>query len=324
MDAAALRRRSIEIIREGQAPTGAYLACPEFPPYRYCWFRDGAFVAEAMSRVGEVESAEAFFDWCALVLEPRADAVAGGETLHARYTADGEESAEEWSTFQLDGYGLWLWALARHCERHGRDEEPWLEAIGVTHEYLLRHWDDPCVDWWEEREGVHAATLACVLAGLEAVDDDEAADAVAEALGRATNPLRVDASALVLLAPLGLCGADDPLLEILEVGLVSDGGGVWRYLGDTYYGGGEWLLLTAMLGLAHLAAGRVDDARAKLDWVVRHAEPDGRLPEQAQEHLQEPREYERWVERWGPPASPLLWSHAMFLLLDAELQEAAA
>jgi isomaltose glucohydrolase len=61
--------RSIEIIRDGQAASGAYAASPTFSQYRdFCWFRDGAFIAEAMSRVGEIESAERFFDWCAEIV----------------------------------------------------------------------------------------------------------------------------------------------------------------------------------------------------------------------------------------------------------------
>ena len=92
-----------------------------------------------------------------------------------------------------------------------------------------------------------------------------------------------------------------------------------RHLEDTYYGGGEWLLLTAMLGLCYAATGRPDDARAKLDWVSEHATRDGWLPEQSQDHLLAPAMVQEWVERWGPPASPLLWSHAMFLTLAAAL-----
>jgi hypothetical protein len=31
--------------------------------------------------------------------------------------------------------------------------------------------------------------------------------------------------------------------------------------------------------------------------------------------------YDPWVEKWGPPPCPLLWSHAMFLTLASELGE---
>ncbi len=28
-----------------------------------------------------------------------------------------------------------------------------------------------------------------------------------------------------------------------------------------------------------------------------------------------------WVERWGPVATPLLWSHAMFMIMRAAAEE---
>lgn len=302
----SLARRSIEVIHGGQSATGAYVACPDFPPYRYCWFRDGAFVAEAMSRAGEVDSAERFFDWCSAVIVEREAAIRAGEHLHARYTVDGRESTEEWPTFQVDGYGLWLWALRRHCDRHRRPHAPWEQAVGLTLEYLRRHGAESCVDWWEEREGLHAATLASVAAGLEAWG---------ERVDLPEPERRLDASLLVL--PL-LGRGEAPLAEI-EARLVSPGGGVHRHPEDTYYGGGEWLLLTAMLGLAIAALGRQDEAREQLEWVERHATLAGHLPEQSQDHLLAPEWYEPWVDKWGPPASPLLWSHAMHLLLAIEL-----
>ena len=67
----ALARHSVGVIRAHQATTGAYLASPAFPVYRYSWFRDGAFIADAMSRAGDIESAEAFFGWCAGILAAR-------------------------------------------------------------------------------------------------------------------------------------------------------------------------------------------------------------------------------------------------------------
>jgi GH15 family glucan-1,4-alpha-glucosidase len=301
-----LLARSVEVIRAGQAETGAYLACPDFAPYRYCWFRDGAFIADAMSRAGETDSAERFFDWCAAVIEDRAAAIRADAHLHARYAVDGSESREEWPTFQVDGYGLWLWALRQHCDRHRRSASRWEQAVELTLEYLRRQGGKPCVDWWEEREGLHAATLASVAAGLEAWGE------------RARLPEpdeRLDAS----LLGLPLLGQGEPPLAELEAILVSPGGGVHRHVEDTYYGGGEWLLLTAMLGLAYALLGRDADARAKLEWVEAHATPAGDLPEQSQDHLLAPDWYEPWVAKWGPPPSPLLWSHAMHLTLASEL-----
>ena len=276
----------METIRAGQARSGGYVACPTFPPYRFSWLRDGSFIADAMSRVGEAESAEAFFGWVARIVER-------GLGFEARYTLDGERDATEWPHRQHDGWGLFLWALREHTERHGGGGR-WREAALATAAHLELVRAEPCVDWWEEREGVHAATLACIAAGLgDALD-----------LSRAEE--RLDASLLVL--PFLGFGAVDvsPLL--------SPGGGVHRHLEDVYYGGGEWLLLTALLGLAE-----PDRGAERLEWIAAHAQPDGSLPEQSQDHLLHPETYDEWVAKWGPPPSPLLWSHAMFLTLDQRL-----
>src|SRR5439155_24142398 len=64
---AALAEYSLAVIESNQAASGAYPASPNFPVYRYCWFRDGAFIADAMSRAGRAESADAVFGWCARV-----------------------------------------------------------------------------------------------------------------------------------------------------------------------------------------------------------------------------------------------------------------
>jgi GH15 family glucan-1,4-alpha-glucosidase len=277
--------RSIELISQHQEPSGAYPACPTFPPYRYCWLRDGSFIADAMSRWGEVESAEAFFDF-----------VAGVDGFDARYTLDGKRDQSEWPLVQHDGWGLWLWAVREHCERHGAANRwrPDAERVG---RHLMRVRYGPCVDWWEEREGIQAATLACIAAGLGDELDLSPADD------------RLDASLLVL--PFLGFELPRPVDE-----LVSPGGGVHRHLEDTYYGGGEWLLLTAFLGLASDR----DRAQPRLEWVAAHATPEGHLPEQSQDHLLAPDRYEVWVEKWGPPPSPLLWSHAMYLTLAATLR----
>jgi isomaltose glucohydrolase len=313
VEIARLAQRSIEVIKHGQAPTGAYLACPDFEPYRFSWFRDGAFIADAMSRVGEVESAEAFFDWGARVLLAREDRIRAGEHPHTRYTAEGEESTLEWETKQFDGFGLWLWAVAEHGERHAVDRERWRAAADLVRWYLGRVWREPCADWWEEREGVHFATLACIWAGLSAWGDP-AADDVLAAIA-AFDDARLDASLMVLDTPLRVRHVELSRFEPL----VSPGGGVHRHLEDTYYGGGEWLLLTALLGWTRARQGDPGGARAALEWVAARAAPDGRMPEQAQDHLLFPECFDPWVQRWGPPPCPLLWSHAMFLSLAHEL-----
>ncbi len=151
---------------------------------------------------------------------------------------------------------------------------------------------------------MHAATLWCVGNGL---GSDEIKR---EALARADD--RLDASLLFI--------GTEELVARVEASLLVDGG-VHRNLDDEYYGGGQWLLLTAMLGLAHVDHGRSDDARACLAWIEAHAEPNGDLPEQSQDHLLRPEWYEPWVQKWGEPPSPLLWSHAMYLRLHHALRD---
>lgn len=346
------------MIRGGQEPGGAYVASPAFPVYRYCWLRDGSFTADAMSRAGDVASAESFFSWCSRVLLARRERVesliarsaAGGETdasefLPARYTLDGRETGEPWTDFQLDGYGTWLWALDAHCRRHARPIGPFLPGALLSARYIGTFWGRPCFDWWEEHaEERHTSTLAALFGGLAAASAWDGIDTDArESFGHAAAAIReivladarrigrfakrlggdeVDASLVAAATPFGLVDPQDQLMtetvRAVEQQLVR-AGGVHRYAADTYYGGGVWLLLAGLLGWHYAATGRGPDALAELDWIVAHASPDGDLPEQASEHLLAPDLLPEWRRRWGPTASPLLWSHAMFLTLALEL-----
>jgi GH15 family glucan-1,4-alpha-glucosidase len=309
MEVRALARRSVVVIREGQSASGAYVACPTFPPYGFCWLRDGSFIADAMSRVGEIASAEAFHGWVARVVEVRLRS-AGPLRLDARYTLDGEDDpVEEWPRLQHDGWGLWLWALRGHAERGGTIEPEVVRAADAVADHVAGVWHEPCTDWWEERLGVHAATLACLDAGLRAWDRDGVDLSAAED--------RLDGSLLALVV-LGAGGGAE-LVDRVADGLLGETGGVHRHADDVYYGGGEWLLLTALLGWAELLVGRPEEAGARLEWIAARATPEGWLPEQTHEHLLAPDALAFWMAKWGPSACPLLWSHAMFLTLAHEL-----
>jgi len=344
------------VIREHQAASGAFIASPSLPSYRFSWLRDGAFVADALSRVGETESAEAFFGWCAGVVEARADRIValverhrGGEQieprehLHCRYTVDGCEFEGEWSSFQLDGYGSWLWALGEHARRHEASIAPFARGAALSVSYVAEFWAEPCFDWWEERWGRHTATLASVYAGLAAAREweglpgetreraDRAADridaairaeaVVGERLGGELGDARLDASLIACATPFRALEPGDPLLAATVAALEETiaHGGVHRYPGDTYYGGGEWLLLAAFLGWWYSEVGRLDDAGRQLEWIEARAEPNGNLPEQVDEHVLSPEGLEEWTGRWGASPSPLLWSHALYLTLADEL-----
>src|SRR5690606_3762550 len=320
----ALAAAQRDLIRSLQHPSGAYPASPTFSAYRgYSWFRDGAFIADAMSAGGDAVSADAFFGWCARVIVDRRDHIAriveAAESgapvpdlamMPTRFTLDGRDGDDEWWDFQLDGYGLWLWAVGAHAARHGVDTGPWLEAVRLTVAYLASSWQRPCYDWWEEHvEHVHISTLGSVLAGLRAAAalpgmdaaTAELARTVADAVdarmrsdGVAAGHLvkwvgsdAVDASLASLIAPLGALDAHEPLalatLEALDAQLVVDGG-MHRFRADTYFGGGQWPLLSCMLGLAWARVGRPERATELLRWAASTAH-EGGMPEQVERHL---------------------------------------
>jgi len=366
-----LRARSIAIIRTHQDASGAYVASPTFPDYRYCWFRDGAFIACAMDLAGQHESAHRFHDWAARTILRHADKAEqaiekagrgeplGENYLHARYTLQGREGAREWPNFQLDGLGTWLWALAEHRRRTSEPLRPeWETAAQLVARYLAALWSHPCYDLWEEYpQYVHPYTLAAIYAGLRAAQmtTDHRPPTAANALPAAdvTDEIRrfvlehgvqgghlvkhitsereeaaaagsqpsvdVDASLLGLATPYRLLAPDDPLMRAtvarIEADLHRPGGGVHRYLGDTYYGGGEWVLLTAWLGWYYAEVEEWERAWELLRWVEAQADADGYLPEQVPGHLLAPEHYAEWEARRGPVAKPLLWSHAMYLIL---------
>ncbi len=344
-----LYRRSVEIILENQSETGAYIASPNFPTYEYCWFRDGAFSAHAMNLAGENESAVRFHHWVANAINRRktliqntiakagrGEPIRPEDALNTRYTVEGEPAEEEWPNFQLDGFGTWLWALAEH-QAHTQTQLPadWLEAAGLIADYLASLWALPCYDCWEEfPDQVHTHTLASIYAGLDAhrritgpkherirseisrfiMDEGHKLGYLPKFIGSDI----IDASLIGLSVPYRVVPVDHPIMlatiEKIETDIHS-GGGLRRYSTDTYYGGGEWILLTAWLGWYYAEKGDRERALAALKWVESQADVHGNLPEQVPSALTDSVHFEAWRERWGEIAIPLLWSHAKYIIL---------
>jgi GH15 family glucan-1,4-alpha-glucosidase len=346
-----LTQRSIEIILQNQAPSGAFMASPNFPNYRFCWFRDGSFIAYAMDLIGEHACAARFHEWAAMVVNRHAEIaqraiertemgepLRNSEYLHARYTVDGADATpNEWPNFQLDGYGTWLWSVAEHLASAGKPlPAAWKEAAGLIASYLTALWQHPCYDCWEENpDNVHSYTLAAIYGGLEAhgrltgCDHHATQQAIAgfvlqdsESRGYFVKSIgsdMVDASLLGLATPYRLVEPHDPRMlttvERIEQSLMQ-GDGVHRYATDSYYGGGEWVLLAGWLGWYFAEVGERDKAEAMLKWMQDQADAEGCLPEQVPLNLNDPHNYEPWMRYWGPIAKPLLWSHAMYLVLQ--------
>lgn len=344
---------SIRVIAEGQAPSGAYIASPAFSQYGFGWLRDGAYIALAMDAAGRPDSARAFHAWAARTIAgqreraldiigrvERGEQVPGAEMLPTRYTLDGsvEPDEEDWPNFQLDGYGTWLFAL--HSHLGGADAGDLRDAVELAARYLRATWRLPCYDYWEESgDRRHTSTLASIAAGLRAAGrmlgdpslertaDEVLADLRATcvrdgAFVKGPEDDRVDASLVSLATPFGLVPADDPAMVAtiarIRTELASPSGGIRRYLGDTYFGGNPWHLLTAWLGWHdRLTGDEAGRARAR-DWVLAHVSPGAQLAEQLTEEPQAADFVQPWIDRWGPVADPLLWSHAMFLLLESD------
>jgi len=343
--------RSAEIILENQDASGAYAACPTFPTYHYCWFRDASYVAYAMDLAGCSDSAARYHDWAVhTILTHRAAVRRGlkklergllpelGEYIHTRYHLDGSaETDGEWPNFQLDGIGTWLWSLSEHLRLTGRsltDEQR--QAIELCVDYLVALWDRPCYDCWEERpDRLHTYTLSALYRGLACFA--EVRPVVPDVLSRIEAAVRmravrgdhfikdldgedaVDGNLVAVALPNCLVDPSDPIMHAtiarIESDLRKNGSGVHRYAADTYYGGGEWILLTAWLGWYYAQVGERDRARQLLAWVEAQADHRGDLPEQIAVNLNQPAYLNKWRERWGENARPLLWSHAAYIIL---------
>ncbi|TDO46342.1 glycosyl hydrolase family 15 [Kribbella sp. VKM Ac-2527] len=346
----ALAQHSHAVITEHQDSGGAYPAAPTFSAYRgYAWLRDGSFTAEGISRYGDVASAERFHDWVDRVLRGRRAqvdelraAVARGETppvesmLPTRFTFDGQDGSDPWWDFQTDGYGMWLWAVVTHARRHGLDLERWRGGIDVAVDYLVAFWDRACYDWWEEHvEHRHVSTLGAIHAGLVAVGTPEGLEVAASIrslvdaegvvdghLTKWLGSAAVDGSLPACVVPFGLVAPGTALavgtLAAVARDLDADGG-VHRFTADVFYGGGQWILLSALLGWNLAAAGDTAGALRHLRWIAEQADEQGDLPEQVPHHLLHPGSRDEWIARWGTVATPLLWSHGMYLILADEL-----
>ena len=356
-DAGATMRSSVVSILRNQGEKGAFVASPDFAEYGYCWLRDGSFVAYALDQVGEHGASARFHHWVnraiggiSELIDRAIDEHGQDETLDpahmppARFALDGSNVVDDWPNFQIDGYGTWLWALGQHLlstHQHAVPEElrGSVERVG---RYLDTFALSPCFDVWEESgSALHTSTLACVYGGLAAGarmlgDNDllERARAVQsraresairlERYVKSTESDDVDASVLWLSTPFRVVEPGDryfaETVRTIEACLSFEGG-LRRYPTDTYFGSGAWPVLTASLGWHYLAVADLDSARRCRDWVAARIDDRGRLGEQFGGERRDPEHYREWVDRWGPPAKDLTWSHAMYVVLCAAIAD---
>lgn len=349
--------KSIEVILKNQSQNGAYIASPEFDTYNYCWLRDGSYIAYSMDIIGRHESAKKFYFWVNDVIKKytfkveniiskldKGEMLDPKDFLYARYTLDGlDEKEEGWGNFQLDGYGTWLWGLANHIELTGSTHLviDFKESIDATIKYISNLWYYPNYDIWEEnRDKIHTSTLACLCGGLVAINkyiNDTSIENLANKIKtyaltncivndhfvKYVGSTEVDSSLSWLAVPFNVVDLNDEVfkntMKKIEKDLLHDGG-AHRYKKDTYYGGGEWLLLSSWIGWYYSKIGNTKKANELKQWVENQADENGNLPEQVCNHVNDETFYSHWVDKWGEVASPLLWSHAMYLILSSSLQ----
>lgn len=351
-----LRDHSIAVIKANQTENGAFIASPSFPTYHYSWFRDGSYIANALDLIGERESSRHFFNWACWAIGLRRKAaeraIAAGragqtpdpsDLLDTRYTADGLPGDVQWFNNQLDGFGTLLWTIQQHVAISGQPmPADWAPAVALLADYLSALWRQPCADCWEEfPDKRHTATLAAIYGGLNSASSllqegryaEEAAQIRQFVLDHGVvdgsaikfiGSTWVDASLIHLSMPYRLLAPSDPIMHAtvnrLENELLVPGGGIHRYVEDNYYGGGEWILLTAYLALHYIERGEIERAQNLRRWIERTANANLDLPEQVEGHLLKPDRLAGWIAQWGEPAIPLLWSHAAYLTLLHRLE----
>ena len=334
----ALYRRSIDVFdlltdRE----SGAMIAAPEVDPdfvysggYGFVWARDLAYGVLAALACGRGDLATG-----ALRSLARNQSEQG--FWAQRHWTDGRV-APSWCEHQLDETGSALHAFDVAWRELGDEEldaSLWPAARRAAN--FLCDWRDestglplPSHDLWEEREGVHAYTVAATVAGLRAAAAmaerheparaptyAEAAEQMRAALerelwlerehryARSLGDDTVDVSLLGLAWPFGVVDPRGDRMRATarairdELGL--EDGGLRRYAADTYAGGNAWILAALWFGLWERQAGAEGHERA-VEYAVARQTAHGFLPEQV-----------------GPDGSPtwvvpLAWSHAMFVL----------
>lgn len=353
-----LKKQSVQAILRNQNGDGAIIASPDFAQYHYSWLRDGSFIAFALDRAGEHDASSRFHTWVTRTLDGIADSIddvvekklSGQEVdpLHmppARFSLTNSSEPDDWPNFQIDGYGTWLWSLGQHMEMTG--VATLSESLRTTVERIARYLSayafSPCYDVWEEsRTGLHTSTLACVYGGLSTAarllgsgEYLSRASDVAERIrdssreyGRyvkSSESSDVDSSVLWLGTPFNVVSTTDDVFaatvrEIEDVLTLQ--GGLRRYPTDVYFGSGAWPVLTASLGWHFVGIGNIPEAIRCRDWIAQRFDDLGRLGEQFFGETRDPKNYSKWVDRWGLPAKDLVWSHAMFVILCVEIDAA--
>jgi len=313
--------------------------------YMYVWPRDASYACVASNIVGLNEVPENFFSWCM----NRAEGFKTSGLFYEKYYPNGLKAGHR---FQLDQTGTFLFAVWHHLKnsRLTRNESDYSGLIRTAANGICNVWEKDCFtlitnDLWEERlcfpdlqENFSYSLASCikglrcanalvpekkwlkVAAEMEARLDDHYADFFVRSYGKITDK-RIDASIIGLVYPFEVYEANDirivSTINEIEKRL-SVNGGIHRYEHDDYdgwltegehrkKGSGAWPLLNFWLSVYYERKGDMNKAKQYYNWVLKRIRDDCFIPEQI---------FENDIQ---VSVSPLLWSHAMFIIASDKL-----
>ncbi|MEL9914915.1 MAG: glycoside hydrolase family 15 protein [Thermoplasmatales archaeon] len=226
-------------------------------------------------------------------------------------------------------------------------------------DFLVRYTDQdglpkPSYDIWEERYGVHTFTVATVYAALKAASNfaetfgdygpkerySVSAKKMAESYERlfysdekgyyaraiinGIPDFTVDSQNMALFM-FGMKDARDPRMrsnmqKIMDKLWVGNSGGLSRYENDNYQRlkpdpkvpGNPWIITTLWASRYFLKIGEKERAMELIKWVLDHSQKSGMLSEQINPYDNTP-----------VSVSPLIWSHAEFIITILEYLNSA-
>lgn len=346
-----LLETSREVIRDAVLDNGAIVAAntdkPYYPReaanYRYVWPRDACFTAIAAERLG-IPAADKFFRW----LEVKPEDFRKDKLLFSNYSTNGRIGSMG-RMFQPDQMGTVLWAVHRFVNGDPKRALPYRNLVDLTCEGLCAAWNKTfflpnTVDLWEDGfrqtssriENNFTYSLAACSRGLALANElfphkqwKQVAALMQKKIGEAydtehgyflrnhgkIDDRNVDASTLGLVWPFEMVKPTDQKIsstvDVIERTLVVDGG-MHRFQfdyfdseGTAWEGGGAWPVLNCWLAIVLNRMGESERANAYFSWVVDHV--DRFIPEQI-------------FTDFRVGISPLVWSHALFVLAADELQ----
>ncbi|OWP56935.1 MAG: glucoamylase [Thermoplasmatales archaeon B_DKE] len=261
---------------------------------------------------------------------------------------------------QEDETALIIWAIWKHYIKNNDIEylsQLYEPVIKKSADFILSFLETdglpkPSFDLWEERFGIHTFTIATSYSALKAAarcaktlgDEDVAMnyERVADRMKTVFEekffsdekgiyarsiidgkPDYTPDSSIMSLFLFNMKDAGDPRIVssmsvIMKRLWVNGIGGLARYENDTYQRvrkdssipGNPWIITTLWASEFFLLSGDLESALKMINWVTDHKQDSGMLPEQVNPY-----------DGTALSASPLIWSHAQFIItmLDYEM-----